>query len=62
MKYGGKQLGYGTEHHDAEVLLFWGVALTVYFTNSATNFVLYFLFGSKFRKEVKRLFISKQNN
>jgi hypothetical protein len=58
--YGGQQLTHGTDHHDAVILLFWGAASFAYMTNSAINFVLYFLFVSKFRKEVKHIFSCKK--
>jgi hypothetical protein len=59
--YSGQQLNHGTNHQDAVILLFWGAASFAYMTNSAINFVLYFLLASKFRKEVKKMFSCKKN-
>ena len=58
--FSGDQWEHGTTHHDALVLLFWSVSSALYHTNSAVNFLIYFLSASKFRKEIKDLCCLKQ--
>ncbi|XP_053397965.1 probable G-protein coupled receptor B0563.6 [Mercenaria mercenaria] len=52
---GKRYLNLGDTHEDAVVLLLWSVVNVLYFTNNAVNFLLYFLSGSRFRKEVRNL-------
>lgn len=48
-------------YHDLAVLrLWWAVVNSFMYLNSATNFILYFLSGSRFRQEVKSLFLGGQ--
>ena len=48
-----------TEEGYAKLTLSWTVATLLMYLNNCVNFLLYMMFGSKFRNELKRLFISK---
>jgi hypothetical protein len=58
--FSGQQWQHEETHRDAVILLFWSVSSGLFHTNNAVNFLIYFLSGSKFRKELKYLCCNKQ--
>ena len=59
-KYDGKQLDFGTDHKDATISLLYALSIIAFLSNCSLNCLLYCLFGSKFRKDVKKIFCDKK--
>lgn len=49
-----------THHEEAVLTLWWAIVNSFMYLNNTLNFVLYFLSGSRFRREVKALFCGGQ--
>jgi hypothetical protein len=61
LMYKSAQRPQGNSHEDAEILLFNTLATGCMLITNVINFFIYFLSGTKFRKEVKLLLCKKKN-
>ena len=59
LTYSGEQMDHGNSHEDAQILLYFTVSSSLTLVNNVFNFFIYFLRGTKFRKEARNIFCKK---
>ena len=60
LTYGGKQWEDNKSQEGAQIMLYYTVSSSLTLVNNVMNFFIYFLRGSKFRKEARELFCKKK--